>query len=281
MKKLYSFLLLFPLFCLGEPSAFEKQSGATKNDLKALQSVVTKLQQKVEAIQQAQEGISSLHESQNSKIQQQLIQTTQQSKDIEELKTQAELYKKLQQQVDTNTQNITLLKTQIEEFNTSLKTLNQTILDELKKLSNQPNQTNNANADSKTSTSFTKDKTKKAEIFTQAKDLFTKTEYDSAKARFEWLLSLEYKKAECHFYLGEIAFTSKAYNDAIYNYKQSALANDKAKYMPTLLLHTAQSFNAIKDTKNYNKFLDSLISNYPMSKEAQNAKKLKEKKDKK
>ena len=60
-----------------------------------------------------------------------------------------------------------------------------------------------------------------------------------------------------------------------------SLANDKAKYMPTLLLHTAQSFNAIKDTKNYNKFLDSLISNYPTSKEAQNAKKLKEKKDKK
>ena len=93
-------------------------------------------------------------------------------------------------------------------------------------------------------------------------------------------LALNTKKQSV-IYLGEIAFTSKAYNDAIYNYKQSALANDKAKYMPTLLLHTAQSFNAIKDTKNYNKFLDSLISNYPTSKEAQNAKKLKEKKDKK
>ena len=132
MKKPYLFLLLFPLFCLAEPSAFEKQSGATKNDLKALQSVVTKLQQKVETIQQAQEGISSLHESQSSKIQQQLIQATQNAKDIEELKTQTELYKKLQQQVETNTQDIALLKTQIQELNTSLKTLNQTILDELK-----------------------------------------------------------------------------------------------------------------------------------------------------
>ncbi len=53
------------------------------------------------------------------------------------------------------------------------------------------------------------------------------------------------------------------------------MANDKTKFMPTLLLHTAQSFNAIKDTKNYNKFLDSLIGNYPSSKEAQTAKKLK------
>ncbi|CAM3330874.1 tetratricopeptide repeat protein [Helicobacter labetoulli] len=283
MKKPYLFLLLFPFFCLAEPSAFEKQSGATKNDLKALQSVVTKLQQKVETIQQAQEGILSFHESQSSKIQQQLIQATQNAKDIEELKTQTELYKKLQQQVETNTQNITLLKTQIQELNTSLKTLNQTILDELKKLNTTPTQdeSNVTNVDSAKSVAFTKDKAKKAEIFTQAQDLFKKTEYDSAKARFEWLLTLNYKKAENHFYLGEIAFINKAHNDAIYHYKQSALANDRAKYMPTLLLHTAQSFNAIKDTKNYNKFLDSLISNYPTSKEAQNAKKLKEKKDKK
>lgn len=272
-------MLLFPIFCFSEPSAFEKQSGATKNDLKALQSVVTKLQQKVETTQQAQEGISSLQESQSSKIRQQLIQTTQNAKDIEELKAQTELYKKLQQQVESNTQDLALLKMQILELNTSLKTLNQTILDELKKL-NTPadDKSSTTNADSKKSTTFTKDKTKKTEIFAQAQDLFKKAEYNSAKIRFEWLLTLDYKKAENHFYLGEIAFINKAHNDAIYHYKQSALANDKAKYMPTLLLHTAQSFNAIKDTKNYNKFLDSLISNYPTSKEAQNAKKLKEKK---
>lgn len=275
--KRYCFFLIIPLFCVAEPSAFEKQSGLTKNDLKALQSIVTQLQQKVEAVQQAQEGLSSFYESQTSKIQQQAIQGAQQAKDIEELKTQLELYKNIQQQLDTNTQDIALLKTQIQELNTNLATLNQTILDELKKLNDSTQTNTNSN-----NITFAKDKTKKSEIFAQAQSLFNKTQYDSAKPRFEWLIEIKYKLADSHFYLGEIAFTQKSYNDAIAHYKESVMNNDKAKYMPALLLHTAQSFNAIKDTKNYNKFLDSLISNYPSSKEAQKAKKLKsQNKDKK
>lgn len=276
LKNFFLFLII-PLFCIAEPSAFEKQSGLTKNDLKALQSIVTQLQQKVEGIQQSQEGLSSIYESQTSKIQQQAVQSTQQAKDIEELKVQLELYKNIQQQLDANTQDIALLKTQIQELNTNLTTLNQTILNELKKL----NTSTQTNTDS-SNTSFTKDKTKKSELFTQALSLFGKAQYDAAKPRFEWLIEIKYKLADSHFYLGEIAFTQKSYNDAIAHYKESVMNNDKAKYMPTLLLHTAQSFNAIKDTKNYNKFLDSLISNYPSSKEAQKAKKLKsQNKDKK
>ena len=274
------YVFLAPLFLTlnlnGEPSAFEKQSGATKDDIKTLQSLVTKLQQKVDSIGQAQEGISSLYESQSTKLQGQIAQSTQYTKNIEELKTQ----------IDTNTQEIATLKAQLKEINTTLTTLNQTILGELKALngtstqnqspkSNQ-NTTETGNVDTKgTSKIFTKDKAKRAEIFAQAQELFDKKEYESAKERFEWLVETNYKKAQSSFYLGEIAFTNKTYNDAIKHYKESVLANDKASYIPTLLLHTAQSFNAIKDTKNYNKFLDSLISNYPSSKEAQTAKKLK------
>ena len=274
------YIFLAPLFLTlnlnGEPSAFEKQSGATKDDIKTLQSLVTKLQQKVDSIGQAQEGISSLYESQSTKLQGQIAQSTQYTKNIEELKTQ----------IDTNTQEIATLKAQLKEINTTLTTLNQTILGELKALngtstqnqspkSNQ-NTTESGDVDTKgTSKIFTKDKAKRAEIFAQAQELFDKKEYESAKERFEWLVETNYKKAQSSFYLGEIAFTNKTYNDAIKHYKESVLANDKASYIPTLLLHTAQSFNAIKDTKNYNKFLDSLISNYPSSKEAQTAKKLK------
>ena len=266
-------LIVLASIANGEPSAFEKQSGVTKNDIKALQSIVTQLQQKVEAIGQTQEGISSLYESQNTKLQRQITQTTQQTKDIEELKTQLDLLHNLKQEVTTNTQEIQ-----------HLTTLNQTILNELKKLnttsdSSQKNtDKDNTNHISDTQTKnppFNKNKTKKAEIFAQAQELFNKKEYESAKERFEWLLTLNYKKPESNFYLGEIAFANKSHNNAIKYYKESAMANDKTKFMPTLLLHTAQSFNAIKDTKHYNKFLDSLIGNYPSSKEAQTAKKLK------
>ncbi|WP_034353601.1 hypothetical protein [Helicobacter jaachi] len=283
MKRLLLFAIPI-LLCANEPSAFEKQSGVTKNDIKTLQSLITSLQQRVDTIQQAQEGISSLYESQSSKLQQQIIQTTQQAKDIEELKTQSALYENLKQQVDTNTQDIQTLKAQIQEINQTLSTLNQTILNELKALSN-PNPANQANKDSKPATptiDFIKDKNKKAEIFTQAQEMFNKAEYEPAKARLEWFVEINYKKAQSHFYLGEIALKSKSYNTAIYHYKESALINDKAKYMPTLLLHSAKCFNAIKDTNNYNKLLDSLVSNYPTSKEAQEAKKLKNQhKDKK
>lgn len=272
------YIFLAPLFLAfsvnGEPSAFEKQSGATKDDIKTLQSLVTKLQQKVNSIGQAQEGISSLYESQSTKLQQQIAQGTQNAKSIEELKTQ----------LDTNTKEIAEIKAQLKDINTNLTTLNQTILNELKALNNSPaqkqNQKESKNASGQNNTKaeqkpFTKDKAKRAEIFAQAQELFDKKEYESAKERFEWLIEVNYKKASSSFYLGEIAFTNKTYNDAIKHYKESVLANDKASYIPTLLLHTAQSFNAIKDTKNYNKFLDSLISNYPSSKEAQTAKKLK------
>ena len=272
------YIFLAPLFLAfsvnGEPSAFEKQSGATKDDIKTLQSLVTKLQQKVNSIGQAQEGISSLYESQSTKLQQQIAQGTQNAKSIEEFKTQ----------IDTNTKEIAEIKAQLKDINTNLTTLNQTILNELKALNNSPaqkqNQKESKNASGQNNTKaeqkpFTKDKAKRAEIFTQAQELFDKKEYESAKERFEWLVETNYKKAQSSFYLGEIAFTNKTYNDAIKHYKESVLANDKASYIPTLLLHTAQSFNAIKDTKNYNKFLDSLISNYPSSKEAQTAKKLK------
>lgn len=258
-----------------EPSAFEQQSGVIKNDIKTLQSIVTSLQQKVESLQQAQEGISSLHESQSAKIKEQLIQSSKQDKDIKELST-------LKAEVQNNSNEIKLLKAQLKELNKSLSTLNQTILTELKSLNapqSQANATKSADstapkAQAKASVDFIKDKSKKAQIFNDAQTAITKSQFHIAKPRLEWLIEENYKKADSHFSLGEIAFVEKSYNTAIYHYKQSALLNDKAKYMPTLLLHTAQSFNAIKDLTNYNKFLDSLIGNYPNSKEAKEAKAL-------
>ncbi len=264
-----------------EPSAFEKQSGATKNDIKTLQNLLSRLQQKVDSVSQTQEGISSLYESQSAKLQQQVIQITQTTKDIESLKAQIELLGQLKSQIDTNTREIQTLKTHLKEVNESLTALNQTILKELKQLSNTSTQNqppaakNTPTKPATTTPSFTKDKTKKAEIFTQAQTLFKKAEHEAARIRFEWLIQINHKKAESYFYLGEISFANKAYNTAIKHYKESVLLDDKSSYMPTLLLHTAQSFNAIKDTKKYNKFLDSLINHYSTSKEAQEAEKLK------
>lgn len=272
MAKFYLIACLVPLLLYAaEPSAFEKQSGATKDDIKNIQRHIANLQAKVDSIQQTQEGVSSLYESQSNKLQKQIIENAEQGKRIEEIQTQLDTLNNLKKQVDSNTQAIKNIKTQLQEINKSITTLNQSILAELNKI-NTPAQA------SQTEQKFVKDKTKQAEIFAQAKKFYEQKSYNSAKERFVWLAQINYKKAECYFYLGEIAFETKSHNDAISYYKESVMSNDKATYMPTLLLHTAQSFNAIKDTKNYNKFLDSLITNYPTSKEAQSAKKLKNQK---
>lgn len=289
----YILIALIPLLLVAEPSAFEQQSGATKNDIRTLQSLVAKLQQRVDTLQQSQEGVSSLYESQSSKLQQQIAQGVQLTKDIDEIKAQIELYKNLKQQLDSNAQDIKTIQTQIKELSSSFKMLNQSILDELKALNiHTGNAEMNTQQEAKSSEikknnpmeaiPFTKDKNKRGDVFAQAKQMLQKSDFLNAKLRFEWLLESKYKPADSHFYLGEIAFAEKSYSSAIAHYKESVMANDKAKYMPTLLLHTAQSFNAIKDTKNYNKFLDSLIAGYPTSKEAQEAKKIKnQNKDKK
>jgi TolA-binding protein len=65
----------------------------------------------------------------------------------------------------------------------------------------------------------------------------------------------------------------KKYDVAISYYKKSAILNDKAAYMPTLLLHSAISFENIKDKENAKSFYGTLIELYPSSEEASTAKK--------
>ena len=60
----------------------------------------------------------------------------------------------------------------------------------------------------------------------------------------------------------------KKYDDALSYYKTSAMLNDKASYMPELLLHSAIAFENTKDFSNAANFYSSLIDMYPNSTEA-------------
>ena len=112
---------------------------------------------------------------------------------------------------------------------------------------------------------------KNQDVASEAKKLFDAGKLDDAKARYEYLLSKDHKPAMANFYLGEIAYQQKAYNNAIKYYQQSIQLYDKADYTPRLLYHTAISFDKIKDTESANKFYKALKLGYPDSKEAKAA----------
>lgn len=113
----------------------------------------------------------------------------------------------------------------------------------------------------------------RAKFMTEAKKDFSSKMYNNAIPKFEKLVELNYKPAESNFYLGEMWFKRKKYDISITHFKKSAMLNDKASYMPTLLLHSAIAFENIKDKENATNFYSTLIELYPNTQEAKEAKK--------
>jgi len=110
-------------------------------------------------------------------------------------------------------------------------------------------------------------------LFDDALTLYEKNMITKALPMFEELVTLNYKVAESHFYLAEIKFRKKQYQQAIQSYKQSMIADDKASYIPTLLLHSAESFENMKEKENALKFYKTIVEVYPKTDEAKEAKK--------
>ncbi len=64
----------------------------------------------------------------------------------------------------------------------------------------------------------------------EAKKLFEQKKYSEAQAYFEMMVQKKYKSAEANFWIGETYFEQKKYKEAISYYKQSASENEKASY---------------------------------------------------
>jgi len=110
-------------------------------------------------------------------------------------------------------------------------------------------------------------------IYMQGIQLFSQRKYNSAKAKFKKALDKSYKKASSNYYLGEIAYHTNNYPEAIKYYKQSASLSDKASYIPRLYLHTAISLQRDGQYEQAKNFFQFLIDNYSGTKAAEIAKK--------
>jgi TolA-binding protein len=133
------------------------------------------------------------------------------------------------------------------------------------------NDKNKTNTSSSTNFGELKTAEDRAKLMAEAKKNYEDKIYNEAIPKYEKLVELNYKPAESSFYLAQMWYKRKNYDTAISHFKKSAMLNDKAAYMPTLLLHSAISFENVKDKENAKSFYSTLIDLYPDSSEAKEA----------
>lgn len=114
-------------------------------------------------------------------------------------------------------------------------------------------------------------KTDGASIEKEGKKLFEQKKYVEAQRNFEMMIQKKYKVAEAHYMIGESYFERKAYKEAVTYYKESAARNEKALYMPTLLLHAGISLEKTGDEATAKGFYQATIAKFSGSGAAKEA----------
>ena len=302
-KRNIFFVAALSLSLHAEPSAFELQSGATKNAIsnlrdssKNLQNIVTDLQSRMESVEQTQEGLKTLVEGQNAKIKsiadafillQNALNALQNRIELAEdkAKDQAQDIEILKSQLLAQQEETKKLQASLQEINQVMMENNTSIIQQLTLMSQflEKNHKPEANIvvgekkeEAKEPEPALPAKSNK-ENFAEAKALLRKKDYNSAEIILNGLVKENYKVAESYFILGDIAYRKKDYKSAVGLYKKSATLDEKATYMPILLWRTAWSFKYLKDDSNYDKFIDLLSRLYPESEQGKKALEIKEK----
>ncbi len=101
-----------------------------------------------------------------------------------------------------------------------------------------------------------------SKLYSEGVRLFVKKRYNEAKKRFTVTDTKGYKPAASNYYLGEIAYYTKKYEDAIFYFKKSVGLYDQASYIDVLLLHTAISLDKTGDKSQAKTFYQNIIDNY-------------------
>ena len=238
---------------------------------KELQSVVQKhnaQNAKVETVTERLDGLQAIIEglvqSSNAdkialkKLQEMTASDTNDSMSMDDIK----------KQVTANTENIAQLKTLMEELSSAVDLINANyvsseefsiLLKQLKvKLPAMPDKPMPEKSDNGT-------------LEKEAKKLFDQKKYAESQHSYEQLIQKKYKVAESNYMIGETLFERKAYKEAVGYYKESAAKNDKALYMPTLLLHKGYSLEKTGDVATAKGFYQATIAKYAGSGAAKEA----------
>lgn len=235
---------------------------------------IDSLRERVDGFQTVVEGISKTSH-QNTLDIQTLLQNSKESSDSKDARNQ-----KIDQLIKINSDNIEKLRTLMTDMSAVVDTINKNYVskDDYNNLAKDVNDIKSM-LGSKTkvsskSSADSLDSMSNAKIYSKAESYYKSKEYNKAKEYYDNLISKHYKVAYSNYIAGEISYKSKKYTDAISYFKESGTQNEKASYMPTLMLHTAIAMQKTKDNETAKKFLNALVQNYPKSSEAKDANKI-------
>jgi TolA-binding protein len=163
----------------------------------------------------------------------------------------------LGKQISANTENIAQFKTLLEELSHVVDGINSNYVTKeqfaalIKQLKvNIP------------STGASPAKMDNSALEKEANRLFLQKKYPESQEYFEQMVQKKYKVSEAHYMIGETFFERQSYKEAISYYKESAAGNEKAGYMPTLLLHSGISMEKTGDRGSAKAFYQATISKY-------------------
>lgn len=275
MRALLPFTLLFSLAAAAaEPSVFgagdlnnPNPYGLTNEEKlilenkKEIQAVIQKNNQqhaKVETVTERLDGLQALVEglvASNAEHKSALQQLSAAKNEDNASSTLHELRK----QVDANTQNIEQFKALVTELSAVVDGINANYVTKEQFAALIKQLKINVPAPSAATPA---PKTDKASIEKEAHVLFEQKKYAEAQGYFEQMVEIKHKIPEAYFMIGETHFERKAYKEAIYYYKESASKNEKAGYMPTLLLHSGMAMEKMGDAATARAFYQTTQSKY-------------------
>ncbi len=267
----------------------EKLDTLSNNNVQA-NSRINEIEQRVEGLQSTLEGINSQYAKSNSRLTQ--LETRFEamennlSTELQNLKAYVEESRKIQ---DTNNKQIKKILTELsslvdsinanyvskDDLNSTNLSIKNTVvvplsIDDKNITSSDENNASVAPVQEKEVKHIDDSwkKKKNNEILDLAIKDLNNNSYENSKIKLNYLISKQYKPARANFWLGEIEYKQKKYNNAIAYYKKSSALSTKGDYFPKLLYHTAISLDKIGDPKTANGFYKALKTNYPNSPEA-------------
>lgn len=179
----------------------------------------------------------------------------------------------LSKQVSANTENIAQFKTLLEELSRVVDGINANYVtkEQFAALLKQLKVNVPAAASASAAVAQTSVKMDNKALEQEAYKLFDQKKYPEAQKYFDQMVQKKYKVPEALFMIGETYFEQKGYKEAITYYKDSASKNDKAGYMPTLLVHSGISMEKNGDINTAKAFYKATISKFSGSGAAKEA----------